>query len=431
MVETIKKTKFAWAFYDWANSVFPLVMTAAIFPAYYVASTESAFGSSMISFSHFSLKNSVVYEYTMALSFLMVALIFPLLSGIADTGGHKKSFLKIFVWIGSLSTALLFFFTGDNIFAAMLLFLIANIGFNGSLVFYNSYLPEIASKKEIDALSAKGYSLGYAGSVILLLICLIFITFSEKINIDRALATRTSFLAVGLWWIGFSQYSFKYLPSDPKKHHITKNNLRTGYHEIKKVWRIILKDKTALQYLLSFFFISMGIQTVIYVASLFGSSELHLNTGFLIISILLIQIVAILGAILFAKISSKFGNINSLLMTIAIWIVVCLAAHFIHNKIEFLILAALVGLVMGGSQSLARASFAKIIPDKTKDTASFFSFYKFSEMIAIVIGMFSYGTIESISGNMRNSVIVLAVFFLTGALIMLPIRKDQRLRTNK
>jgi UMF1 family MFS transporter len=408
----------AWCMYDWANSVYSLVITSAIFPVYYQAVTSSQ-DSETVSFFGFEMINSVLYSYSLSFSFLITALILPILSGIADYGGQKKRYLKIFVTIGSLACMGLFFFDSSNIEWGIFCAVLASIGYSSGLVFYDAFLPEIAEEGMMDKVSAKGYSYGYVGSVILLIASLLIIQFYNELGFpDEGTAVRLSFLLVGVWWLGFSQITFHYLPDNVHGRKPGKNLLANGYLEIRKVWFQLKSLPNMRAYLLAFFFYNMGVQTVMYLAATFGSKELKLESTKLILTVLIIQIVAIGGATLFAKVSEIWGNKFSLLTMNFIWVFICLGAYFVTKEVEFYLLATVVGLVMGGIQSLSRSTFAKLIPEETIDHASFFSFYDVTFNISIVFGTFSYGAIEQISGNMRNSTIALCLFFVLGIIFL-------------
>jgi UMF1 family MFS transporter len=409
-----KKTIRAWCVFDWANSVYSLVITSTIFPIYYSAVT-TVDGSDIVDFFGYQIVNSVLYSYALSFSFLIIAALLPLLTGIADASGKKKSFMKMFTYIGGLACMALFFFDGPNIEFGIISAIIASISFSGSLVFYNSFLPEIASFDQYDKISARGFSYGYVGSVLLLVLNLVMIQQPGWFGINSpAFATKFSFLLVGVWWIGFAQYSFHYLPDNPFNKKPIKGYLFKGYKEIQNVWRSLKKLPTLKTFLLAFFFYNTGVQTVIYLAALFADKELKMAGGELILTVLIIQIVAILGAYSFAKLSDYRGNKFSLITMVLIWVLICLGAYMVMEKQQFYALAGVVGLVMGGIQALSRATYAKLIPANTTDHASYFSFYDVTYNISIVVGTFSYGLIESITGSMRNSALALAVFFFVG-----------------
>lgn len=417
------KTVNAWCMYDWANSVYSLVITSSIFPIYYKAVAVVG-DSDSVPFFGFTVHNSVLYSYALSLSFLIVAAILPLLSGIADYAGMKKFFMKFFVTLGSLSCMGLYFFKGiDTLEWGILCSVMASIGFSGSLVFYNAYLPEIVSEDRFDMVSARGYSMGYYGSVILMVLCMVVIlNYSSFGFSSEGLATRFTFLIVGLWWIGFSMIAFNVLPENPYGRKPSGKIWTKGYQEVLTVWRSLKNSPDLKKFLTAFFFYNMGVQTVMYLATLFGTDVLHLDTGKLISTILLIQLVASGGAWFFARVSKAKGNKNALGIMIVIWVGVCFSAYVIETEIQFYFLAAVVGLIMGGIQSLSRSTYSKLIPENTIDHASYFSFFDVTYNISIVFGTFSYGLINQLTGSMRNSALALAVYFIIGLLVLMRIK---------
>lgn len=420
-----KKLINAWAFYDWANSAYSLVISTAVFPIYYSSLTESfASVDGNINFLGTHWNATTLYDYTLAFSFLMVAFMSPVLSGIADYTGNKLKFLKAFCYLGSFSVMSLFFFEGEKTLWVGLVFTVfASIGFWGSLVFYNAYLPEIAHPDQQDKVSAKGFIFGYTGSVMLLLFSLVMVNKPEIFGLtDAAAASRFTFLLVGIWWLGFAQITYSYLPNNVYGRKPSKDFIWKGLHELKAV-AYELKEYSELKFfLLSFFMYSVGVQTIILMAGIFGSKELGLPTMDLIAVILLVQIVAIFGAFLFSRISHKIGNIAALKITIFIWGLVCCIA-FLLDKSQpnvsyyFYGLGALIGMVMGSIQSLSRSTYSKLLPE-TKDHATYFSFYDVTEKIAIVFGMLVFGLLISFTGSMQWSVLFLAVFFIISFVLL-------------
>jgi len=414
-----KKTINAWCLYDWANSVYSLTITSAIFPIYYQAVTVNANGGDTVDFFGIEVVNSVLYSYALSASFLLVAIVLPILSGIADYAGKKKFFLKIFMMIGSLSCIGLFFFTGENVEWGIFCASFASVGYSGSLVFYDAFLSEIVTEDKRDIVSARGYSYGYIGGVILLVINLVVIQMYDSFGLpNEGIASRIAFLTVGVWWIGFSLYAISKLPENVHGRKPEGHFLSNGYKELGKVWKQMKEIGSMRKYLFAFFFYNMGVQTIMYLAATFGAKELKMETPKLIMTILLIQFVGIAGSYLFAFLSKMKGNVRSLSTMIIIWIGVCIYAYFVKNEIEFFILASVVGLVMGGIQALSRATFSKIMPSDTVDTASFFSFYDVTYNLSIVFGTFVYGYIEMVTGSMRNSTLALASFFVIGLLFL-------------
>ncbi len=421
----VKKIHRAWGMYDWANSAYNLVITATIFPIYFIAVTSDKVDSTpdIVSFFGFETINSSMLNYALAFAYLMVAALSPILSAIADYRGTKKRFMKIFTYMGAIACCGLFFFEESNVELGIILAIIAAIGYSGGIVFYNAYLPEIAKEQYHDTLSAKGFTYGYIGSVILQLMCIVFVETFE----DSGFAARLSFLMVGLWWIIFAQIPFSVLPDGKlNKGDLKHKILYNGFHELQNVYTKLKTLPLLKIYLAAFFFYSMGVQTVMLAAAEFAVKEIkkevdgqrvQLGDTELIAIIIIIQLVAIAGAMLMARLSRLIGNIKVLMLTVLLWIGICIAAYFTYSDVQFYLLAALVGLVMGGIQSMSRSTYSKIMP-QTKDTASFFSFYNIAEKLAMSLGLFSFGLIEQLTGNMRNSIFALAAFFVIGFLLL-------------
>jgi len=418
----------AWCSYDIANSAYMLSVNTVLYPIFYQQVTRKAFGSEMVTFMGMNIRNTVLYEYAIALGYFLVILMTLSLSGIADLGGYRKRFMQSFTVLGSLACMGLYFFTGENILLGLLLPMLAVLGFAGSLVYYNSFLPLIATPDQHDRISAKGFSFGYAGSMLLLIFNIFSLQNYTMFGFSDSLeAIRFSFIEVGIWWLAVSQIAFYFLREERKEVSWDVSLFTRGFHEVINVFGYIKKHKTMYRFLLSFFFFSMGVQTIIIVASLFGKAELGITDTRLIMTILIIQLVAILGASVFGRVSARFGNRTSLLWMLAVWIFICFSAYSIHTENQFYILSALLGLVMGGIQSQARSTWSKLIPSDTRDTASYFSFYDSTEKFAIVIGMLGFGIIEQITGSMRNSTLLLSLFFIVSFLIIAftKLKKDE------
>ena len=417
-----KKIINGWAFFDWANSSYALVIAVAIFPAYFIRQTDP-----FIPVFGFEISNSSLYAFSISFAYLIISILIPLLSGIADYSGRRLFFLKGFTTIGSIACLSLFFFRGmDQIELGLAAFMLATIGFDGGKVFYNSYLPIISTEDQYDRVSAKGFSFGYIGSVILLLTNLAIIMNPHWLGLEEgSLPVRLSFIMVGLWWILWAQIPFRRLPKD-QKVKIDRNLLKKGRDEILMVWHALKPKKNIKRFLISFFCYSAGVQTVLYLASTFAEKELNFDTAELIVIILILQIVAIGGAYFFAFVSKLRGNKFSLMLMLCIWIVICIMAYFVFEKLQFYLIAALVGLVMGGIQSMSRSTYSKLINEHSEDVTSYFSFYEVLEKMAIVFGTFSFGFIEQISGGMRNSILVLGIFFLAGILMLAFVRIEKQ-----
>jgi UMF1 family MFS transporter len=414
-----KKVINAWAMYDWANSVYNLVITSTIFPAFFESMTGDDNDATIdtVNFLGRNFINTSLYNFSLAVAFLIVALMTPILSSIADCRGNKKTFMNFFMTMGSIACCGLYFFDSKAmLYVGIGCMIIACIGYWSSLVFYNSFLPEIAAPEDRDRVSAKGFAMGYIGSVILQVICFVVVLNPKMFGTNTGGASRFSFVLVGLWWFFFATRSIRRLPNSlPVASSSSKNIIHQGYSELYKVGKQLMNMPVLKRFLFSFFFYNMGVQTIMLAATLYGKSELNIPTNNLIIAILIIQIIAIPGAYLMSKLSDKIGNIKALMIAVFLWIGMCVAGYYVpKNGInQFYILAILVGFIMGGIQSLSRSTYSKLMPE-TKDTTSFFSFFDVTEKFAIVIGMFSYGLINEITGSQRNSVLALTMFFIIG-----------------
>ncbi|MEM1324565.1 MAG: MFS transporter [Bacteroidota bacterium] len=422
----------AWAFFDWANSSYALTIAVAIFPAYYAAVTLDE-----VAVFNRPISNTALYAFAISAAYLVLALFSPLLSGIADYSGRKMYFMRFFTFLGGLSCIGLAFFKGMDdtlpataafnewqIAIGVVFFMLATMGFAGSLVFYNAYLPQIATEDQYDRVSAKGFAYGYIGSIILLLINLVVIMKPDWFGIENeSWGPRISFVMVGLWWMGFAFIPFRQLPKD-QRVKVEDGLMKKGWQEIKKVWQAIKIEQNIKSFLLAFFCYSAGVQTVLFLAATFAETELAFDTTELILVVLILQVVAIAGAHLFARVSRFRGNIFSLLIMLFIWIAICVGAYFVTVSWQFYAIASAVGLVMGGIQSLSRSTYSKLIPEETEDTTSYFSFYDILEKIAIVSGTFIFGLTDQLFG-MRNSVLALAIFFIVGLIILRKVKVEE------
>ncbi|MDB4919333.1 MFS transporter [Mucilaginibacter sp.] len=417
-----KKTIWAWCMFDWANQSYNMVITSTIFPAYYVAVTANSKKDNMVTFFGHQYVNTVLFTYILGLSYLIVVAILPILTSIADYRGNKKLYLQMFTWLGSLACAGLFFFKPDSpLEIPMICFGLASIGYCGGFVFYNSYLPQIASVDQQDAVSAKGFIYGFLGSIVVQVICFVPVLKPLWFGItDDALPARIAFLIVFLWWMGFAIIPFFMLPKgEPNAGSHKYNVLTGGFKELAKVFGKIKKMPLLKRFLSAFFFYSVGVQTIMLVAASFAAKELHMKDDDLISIILIIQVVAIIGASITSKSSAKYGNVRTLIVLVTVWTVLCCFLYFIANETQFYVAAFVVGLVMGGVQSLSRSTYSKYLPENIPDTASYFSFYDVTEKISIVVGLFCFGFVESWTHEMRNSALALDCFFATGLFLLI------------
>lgn len=425
-----KKLTHSWAFYDWANSVYSLVISTAVFPIYYETVTQT--DSGMVNFLGMQFNNTSLYTYALSFSFLIVAFISPILSGIADYVGNKKSYMQFFCYLGSISVISLFFFEGvDTLWIGIVFSILASVGFWGSLVFYNAYLPEVAYNDQQDQVSALGFIYGYIGSVILLIFNLTMVMKPEWYGITEAgMAPRISFLTVGVWWMGFAQITFKRLPDGMKSKRQKRNYIFRGYEELKKVVGELKDQPVMLNFLIAFFLYSVGVQSIILLATIYGKSEIGLSTSSLILTIIVIQLLGIVGAYLFSNLSKKIGNITTLKITIVIWALASLSAYFLDKndpnvQLKFYVISGFIGLVLGAIQTLSRSTYSKLLPEDTADPTTYFSFFDVTEKVAIVWGTFIFGLAISVTASMRLSILLLCIFFVASFVVLSFMKKTK------
>lgn len=424
MTDSNRRLIRAWTFYDWANSAYALTITSTIFPIYYESVTRGQ-GASQVSLFGLRIDNAGLYSFVLATAYLIVACLSPILSGIADYTGNKKRFMRFFCYLGALSCALMFFFTKDNLAFGLLMVIGACVGYCGSLVFYNAYLPEIAPPEEQDKVSAQGFAMGYVGSVILLLVNLSMLLKPEWYgHIGKGMAARLAFVSVGLWWYGFAQITFAALPEGTATKTSAGPVWQNGYKELLAVWAEMRHTPRLTRFLPAFFVYNMGVQSVMLMAPLFGSREVHLRPEQLIVTVLIIQLVAIGGAHLFAWGAKKIGNITTLQLATLLWVGVCIGAYFTTTARQFYVIAMLVGTVMGGIQALSRSTYSKLLPE-TADHASYFSFYDVCDRVGTVCGMALFGTVTVMTATLRAPVLGIIAFFVVGFLLLVRVPHDR------
>ena len=418
-----------WVMYDWANSVYPLVITTTVFPIYFTSQAErakvatDAGGRAIVEMFGWQVPATSLLMYAVSAAFVLVAAASPLLTALADASGRKKRFLRAFCWLGAGSCAGLFGFRAETLGLGLVLYVLATVGFAGSLVFYNSYLPDIATEDRADSLSARGFAYGYVGSSLLLVACLVMVLGAERLGMNADTAARLSFLLTAVWWAGFAQIPFTRLPADTGVPGGNGISLLAGYRQLGRIWRALRAHPLLHRYLASFFFASMGVQTVIYAATPFADEELRMGKEALILTVLILQFVGVAGAMAFAALSRRVGNLPALGTSVAVWGGICVAGCFVRAGWSFYALAACIGFAMGGVQSLARSTYSKLIPCDAHDSASWFAFFDVTEKLAIVLGTALFGVISQVSGSMRRSILALVFCFAAALALLWSMRK--------
>jgi MFS transporter, UMF1 family len=421
------RTMNGWAFFDCANSSYSLVISSAVFPAYFAATAPEN-----IPFLGMSIPSSAILAYAVTMAYAVIAISSPILSGIADYGGKRKFFMTLFTAIGAVACIGMFWMVGrEHWQIGFWGYVVATIGYAGGIVFNNSYLPIIATEDRFDWLSARAYTFGYLGSVFLLLINLAMIIFYKELGFpDKSIPTRIAFLMVGVWWLSFAQIPRVRLPADSTTP-LSMAAVSSGWAEFKSVLEAVKANTNLKNYLLSYFFFDAGVQCVLFMATIFAAKVLNFETTELIGVVLILQVVAALGAWLFAKVSAVKGNLWSITVMLVVWIGICISAYLVSSKMQFYALGAVLGAVMGGIQSLSRSTYSKLIPSDTEDVTSFFSFYDVTDKVAVVIGTFAFGFIDQLTGDIRNSTLALGLFFIAGLILIRKVKMPPSVsRTN-
>lgn len=406
--------------YDWANSVYSLVITSSLFPVFFGLVALNKADGNTVDFLGFKVLNSALFSFSVSFSFLLAGLTSPLLTALADLGNNRKSFLRFFCILGSLSCIALATFSGQHLEWGMAFFVLASLGYSASIVFYNSYLPSIAGPDQLNAVSARGFAMGYIGSVILLIFILLPILLPSVfgfLGLRFVQICRIGFVLTGLWWLFFGLFAIRSLP-DASHLPTLKRTWKNIRIRLISAWLMTFQLYGLGQFLLAFFLINTGVQTIMYLAALFGDKELHLPAEKLILTILILQLVAIIGARFFAWLAGFQGAIPVLILVSAGWIGASIGAYFIQNEMQFYLLAALVGSVMGGTQSMMRSVFAGFLPEEETSRSALFGWFDLLDKISTVLGTFLFGFINQMTGSMRWSALSLTVFFIMGMIIL-------------
>lgn len=410
-----RKAWFGWCMYDWANSAFATVILAAVLPVYFttlVPKDEAIV--SILGWTH-KMPATALWGYAVSISMLIVALLAPYLGAWADSRRTRKKFLILSCLIGASATAMLALAGPGQYLLAALLFIVANIAFATGNIFYNSFLPALAEKHELDTLSARGFALGYIGGGLALLVTFIIIQQPQWFGLpDITSATRMGFLLTGLWWAGFALPAFRNIREDVFIHE--PEPLQHGLGSYIKTFSRIRQYPHLLRFLIAFLFYNDGIQTVIAVSAIFASAELGLSQSTVLGCFLMIQFVAMPGALIFGHLSVKFGAKRTVMMSLILFIAVTIYAFRMNTATEFWLLGFVVALILGGSQAMSRSLFANMVP--ANRSAEFFGFYAVSGKFAAIFGPMVFAVISDITGSARQSILALSGFFVIGLLIL-------------
>ena len=417
-----RKQIFGWVMYDWANSAYITTVTVAVLPAYFASVIIPAEG---LTIGNTTYQATALWGFLISLSAFFVFIFAPILGAISDFSSSKKKFLMFFCYSGSLAACLLFFCKAGDIALTIGLFLIAQIGFVAANIFYDAFLPQIASEDKLDWVSGQGFAFGYIGGGLQFALSLGLIAAHQSLGISAELAARLAILMAGLWWGGFTLITFVYLKEVKATEELPKEYRHLpkwlAYTQVGLVRTVVTVRKVKLfrqmfMFLIAYLIYNNGIQTVITMATIFGKEELNFNTNTLMITLLMIQFVSILGALVFSKLASIISAKNALMITLVGWSVVVIYAYFLQTPTEYFILGGLVGLVMGGSQSLSRSFYGAMIPAKA--SAEFYGFYSVFNKGSAIFGPLLFGIISQVTGNARNSILSLIIFFIVGLVLL-------------
>jgi len=412
-----KKIINSWSMYDWANSAFATTIMAAVLPIYYSAIAEPSLTPT---------QTTAYWGYTNSIALLLVALLSPILGAVADFRGAKKRYLTYFALVGITATALMYFLTsGDWLFASVL-FIVGNIGFAGANVFYDSLLPHIAQKGDIDQVSTRGYAMGYLGGGLLLAVNLAMIMFSP--DHLTALMTRISLASVAIWWLLFAIPLWKNVPEPPRQIYegeLDSNPFSAGFKRLAVTFKEIRKYGELFKFLVAFWLFNDGIGTIIKMATIYGN-EIGIGQTDLIGALLMVQFVGIPFSFAFGWLAKRIGTKRSIYISLGVYTLISIGGYFMETAVHFWILGFAVALVQGGSQALSRSLYGRMVPKA--QSAEFFSFFSVSGKLAGMFGPLVFGLVSQIMGNSRLGIVSLVIFFISGGLLLTRVDEEKGIR---
>ena len=417
---TYRKIINSWAMYDWANSAFATTIMAAMFPPFYRAMATSA--------GMAEGNATAAWAYTTSIALLIVALLAPVLGAISDHTGGKKWYVAFFAGMGILGTGLMVVLGEDSYVLGSVLFILGNVGFAGANVFYESLLPHIAKKGDIDQVSTRGYALGYLGGGILLIINMLWYNWPEIFFMPGAgFAIKASFFSVAVWWAVFSIPLFRNVPEPPvvRTEEESEGVLSAGFARLGHTFRRLASYKQLLLFLVAFWIYNNGIGTIIIMATAYGD-EIGIELSDMVIALIITQFVGIPFSFAFGWLARRIGAKRGVLLALIVYTLISIAGFFMQTATHFYILAFAVGLVQGGSQALSRSLYGNMVPKS--QAAEFFGFYSTSSKIAGVLGPLVFGVVSQIAGESRLSILSLIIFFLVGGVLLMLVDVQEGIR---
>jgi UMF1 family MFS transporter len=420
--------------YDFANSAFATTILAVIFNQYFA--TVVAGGGKGVEFFGFRLHGASFFTFCVALSMAVSAVFSPFLGAIADASASKKRFLMVFCYTAILFTGLLYFVRAGNYWRGAVFFIIANIGFAGGNVYYNAFLPEISTDRNIGRISGLGWALGYIGGGALLAINLIMLKYPGWIGFPKEHFTvQDCFLSVGFWWFLFSLPTFFFLKERARKSDLPleRNYFKEGYQRLRHTFRRIRTFRELTKFLVAFLIYNDGIETVIVMASIFGAEVLGMETGEIILFFLMIQGIAFFGSLIFGYLADAIGNKKTVMISLGIWSLIVIWAFRLGilwtPKTEYWVLGVLAGMVMGGSQAASRSLQGIFTPDA--NSAEFFGFFAVSGKFASVFGPLIYGILIAVTGSVQSGILSVLFFFIVGVAILWTVDEKKGMEEKK
>jgi UMF1 family MFS transporter len=436
IASSTRTERTGWYFYDWANSAFQTTVIAVFLGPFLTAVTEQAAGCPLgadecdgtVRPLGITVAAGSYYPYLVSLSVLLTVFVLPVMGAVADRSAHKKRLLAGAAFMGAAATCGFAFVTGERYLLGGALFLIANISFGASIVVYHSYLPQLSGPDDRDKISSRGWALGYLGGFLLLALNLVAVTlFSVEGDDQRTLdIARWSIVSAGVWWGLFTLVPLRWMREHPAAQASTGANVVTdGFKQLARTVRGMRAYPLTLFFLLAFLVYNDGIQTVIALASQFGSEELGLETNTLIITILVVQLTAFFGALGLGRLAGRIGARKTVLLSLVLWTAVVLAAYWLPSEapLPFIALGAGIGIVLGGSQALSRSLFSQLIP-KGKE-GEYYGFYEISDKGTSWLGPLAFGLVFQLTNSYRVGIVALVAFFVVGfvLLMLVPIRR--------
>jgi UMF1 family MFS transporter len=417
------KTVFGWCMYDWANSAYNTTVAVGLLPVYFASVVVGPDGATIGATTYSA---TAIWGFVVGLGAFIAFLLSPTLGAVADLASAKKRFLLFFAYTGSLFTLLLYFSEAGDVWSTLVFFLISEVCFISANVFYDAFLPHIATDDKMDMVSGMGFSYGYVGGGLQLALAFGLVAAHDKFGISQTQAVRIGILGAGLWWAGFTIFTAKNLFEANRENTLPEQYrgwrfppaayARLGLSQLLKTTKRLRKFRHLVLFLVAYMLYNDGIQTVISLSTIYGKDELKLSTTTLLVTLLIIQGVASVGAILFSRVAELAGTKRAIMSTLVLWSLVVVYAYFIETTIQFFAVGIMAGIVLGGSQALSRSYYGSMIPEQL--SAEYYGFYTVFSKFSAILGPFVFAIIRQMTGSARNSILSIVAFFIVGLVIL-------------